>query len=74
MDAVWHMAHYAYAWDSLVVSSKPSRALRSLVRIRNSTNWLQHATVSVWLYEQLSIRIEGKIRVSNQLRLYGNFF
>ncbi|WAO90839.1 Small nuclear ribonucleoprotein E [Fusarium falciforme] len=26
------------------------------------TNWLQHATVSVWLYEQLSIRIEGKIR------------
>ncbi|KAJ4321361.1 hypothetical protein N0V84_005393 [Fusarium piperis] len=29
---------------------------------RNSTNRLQHATVSVWLYEQLSIRIEGKIR------------
>ncbi|KAH8178565.1 hypothetical protein LIA77_00084 [Sarocladium implicatum] len=23
----------------------------------------QHATVSVWLYEQLAIRIEGKIRV-----------
>jgi hypothetical protein len=22
-----------------------------------------HATVSVWLYEQLAVRIEGKIRV-----------
>jgi hypothetical protein len=27
-------------------------------------NCWQNATVSVWLYEQLSIRIEGKIRVS----------
>ena len=24
----------------------------------------QHSTVSIWLYEQLAIRIEGKIRVS----------
>ena len=24
----------------------------------------QHSTVSIWLYEQLGIRIEGKIRVS----------
>ena len=23
----------------------------------------QHSTVSIWLYEQLAIRIEGKIRV-----------
>ena len=23
----------------------------------------QHSTVSIWLYEQLGIRIEGKIRV-----------
>lgn len=28
---------------------------------------MQNATVSVWLYEQLSIRIEGKIRVSPPL-------
>ena len=26
-----------------------------------------HATVKIWLYEQLSIRIEGKIRVSHRL-------
>lgn len=26
----------------------------------------QHSTVSIWLYEQLAIRIEGKIRVSTQ--------
>ncbi len=24
----------------------------------------QHSTVQIWLYEQLAIRIEGKIRVS----------
>ena len=24
----------------------------------------QHSTVSIWLYEQLAVRIEGKIRVS----------
>ena len=24
----------------------------------------QHSTVSIWLFEQLAIRIEGKIRVS----------
>lgn len=27
----------------------------------------QHSTVSIWLYEQLAIRIEGKIRVSKIL-------
>lgn len=32
--------------------------------LRWCANFLQNATVSVWLYEQLSIRIEGKIRVS----------
>ena len=32
-----------------------------------SSNRAQHATVSVWLYEQLSFRIEGKIRVSLSL-------
>ena len=32
----------------------------------------QHSTVSIWLYEQLAIRIEGKIRVrdSSQLSLW----
>jgi hypothetical protein len=25
----------------------------------------QHSTVQIWLYEQLAIRIEGRIRVSN---------
>ena len=32
----------------------------------------QHSTVSIWLYEQLAIRIEGKIRVRFMLlyRLY----
>lgn len=27
----------------------------------------QHSTVQIWLYEQLAIRIEGKIRVSPTL-------
>ena len=27
----------------------------------------QHSTVSIWLYEQLGIRIEGKIRVSQTI-------
>lgn len=27
----------------------------------------QHSTVQIWLYEQLAIRIEGKIRVSLDL-------
>jgi len=29
-----------------------------------------HSTVSIWLYEQLGIRVEGKIRV----RTHGNLF
>lgn len=29
----------------------------------------QHSTVSIWLYEQLAIRIEGKIRVRKRLAL-----
>jgi small nuclear ribonucleoprotein E len=28
----------------------------------------QHSTVQIWLYEQLAIRIEGRIRVSCTLR------
>jgi len=32
----------------------------------------QHSTVQIWLYEQLAIRIEGRIRVSNlSVRNYG---
>lgn len=31
----------------------------------------QHSTVSIWLYEQLAIRIEGKIRVSGYLLFIG---
>jgi hypothetical protein len=27
----------------------------------------QHSTVQIWLYEQLAIRIEGRIRVSNYI-------
>lgn len=30
----------------------------------------QHSTVSIWLYEQLGIRIEGKIRVAAPTLLY----
>lgn len=30
----------------------------------------QHSTVSIWLYEQLGIRIEGKIRVDAPTLLY----
>jgi small nuclear ribonucleoprotein E len=30
-----------------------------------------HAPVKIWLYEQLSIRIEGKIRVRYRITLYG---
>lgn len=30
-----------------------------------------HAPVKIWLYEQLSIRIEGKIRVHYLYTLYG---
>ena len=30
-----------------------------------------HATVKIWLYEQLAIRIEGKIRVRNIQRVTG---
>ncbi|QPC68357.1 hypothetical protein HYE67_010588 [Fusarium culmorum] len=41
--------HHAAKWDSIMLSW-------SIRRKR------MHATVSVWLYEQLSIRIEGKIR------------
>jgi small nuclear ribonucleoprotein E len=29
----------------------------------------QHSTVSIWLYEQLAIRIEGKIRVRDSCQL-----
>ncbi|MCJ1244961.1 mRNA splicing protein sme1 [Trapelia coarctata] len=29
----------------------------------------QHSTVSIWLYEQLAIRIEGKIRTCGLLRI-----
>ena len=32
------------------------------------TDEKQHSTVSVWLYEQLGIRIEGKIRVRTSRR------
>jgi len=28
----------------------------------------QHSTVSIWLYEQLAIRIEGKIRVRESFK------
>ena len=27
----------------------------------------QHSTVQIWLYEQLAIRIEGRIRVSGMI-------
>lgn len=29
----------------------------------------QHSTVQIWLYEQLAIRVEGKIRVSLRLAI-----
>ena len=34
----------------------------------------QHSTVSIWLYEQLGIRIEGKIRVRSFVFAWLNIF
>lgn len=64
------------------VRPRPSNLYRPCHRIALSTllvvctpqetpadDALQNSTVSVWLYEQLSIRIEGKIRVRTSPRL-----